>query len=512
MFLLELLSNKKYSTSENSTVDSKNKVNVTILRRLQKHLRIELRVLEGARKIVDSVINNKEVALQAKQQINETRCKIQYIRSKILSLSENPSYIRDSIISNEISEDDGADLNKIFTKDELHLKEIQYYLSIEQAYVDGYIKALIVVRNRKNDHLKKNIEKLQNDLATSLQKLILYKETMIRKFPKSLQANGSDYDIENYPMRSPSCQSKRVSSVFKSVITENQITMTTNKPLAFNGILKLKLTGMCDILFGNVKSYRDLAIWKDYCNKPSKEKPFSSITKSIQRLTRKNELPKINDDVMINIKLDDKLIGSTGWYSFNNKDFEYSLEVIMEQARFLQFSVLWHESKTMYAIKNVSLESLMEKVSNRVMVNLDPSGTIQLEINILSSNVGKPKLQRQKIVREIKRPKYIKNDDIFAWRRIMARVNPKSPKISDRKSKGTTTTSGETQSSVSTPDIPMENQESIQYFKSSKMMLNTESTTPVVKSAIVEPIKSVKNYRKFFKISSKLTETSKEQH
>ncbi|XP_055964804.1 serine/threonine-protein kinase N3 [Sorex fumeus] len=358
-----------------------------LLEALQRQLQVELQVEQGAKNMTHTYASGspkeKKLLAAVQQMLRDSQLKVTLLRMKISHL-QAPG-----------SQEPGL---------ELRVEELRYRRHVEAAVAEG-AKNVVKLLGGRRPQDRKALAEAQAQLQESSQKLDLLCLALDRLLDMLPPA---------HPLRAKVAQELRTPASGNP-----QPSGTLIKPTAMTGTLRVHLLG-CEHLLSDVPGRSPVAA---LAGSPS---PGWLRGRAKQPRGQK----ELSCEVQAVLKVDNRVVGQTGWGRMCRKAWEQTFTVPLERARELEIGVRWRDWRQLCGLTFLRLEDFLDNGCHHLSLNLLPQGWVFLWVNFCDPVIERtPRLQRQKRIfskrrgRDFTRASQM-NLSMAAWGRLVMTLLP----------------------------------------------------------------------------------------
>ncbi|KAM5299059.1 serine/threonine-protein kinase N3 [Ctenodactylus gundi] len=357
------------------------------LEALQRQLQVELKVKQGAENMTHTCASGtpkeKKLLAAAQQMLRDSQLKVDLLRMKISSLEASGS------------PESGP---------ELIAEDLLHRLRIEAAVAEGAKNVVKLLGGRRTQE-RKALAEAQAQLQESSQKLDLLRLALERL-------------LEGLPPER--ALRSRVAQELHTVVLGNpQPTGTFVKPTAMTGTLQVHLVG-CEQLLAVVPGRSPVAA---LAGSPS-EGWLRARTK------QQRGGGELASEVLAVLKVDNRVVGQTGWGPVAEKSWDQAFVIPLERARELEIGVHWKDWRQLCGVAFLRLEDFLDNACHQLTLNLVPQGRLFAKVTFCDPVFERrPRLQRQKRIfskrrgRDFLRASQM-NLSVAAWGRLVMSLLP----------------------------------------------------------------------------------------
>nr|XP_039270469.1 serine/threonine-protein kinase N2-like isoform X1 [Styela clava] len=421
---------------------------------LEKQLRIETKVKEGAEKLLQSFnmghSKDRKMIATAEQMLAESKTKIEVIRMQILkTAAAHENNKRKSLMPTEEEEpkerkskrelEPNLPSTPISDPLSLRIAMLRHHIKIETAIMEGSRNVLRIMSSQSQKNVDKHaLFEAQIKLQESSQKLDLLKLSLEQRTaelpPESKQRKELEQEINSIsPVHHHSHTSKSSSRDSANGSLVNTYS-TMPKPVALTGKLEVRIVGCQDLLENVPGRSRTTSVQLPGGNPDNKGTFLRGASKSFHGRSSSNKYTIKPDDISSEIiavlKLDNQMFCETTWKPISQQCWDGRFVTDLDRAREMEISVYWKDWRAMAAIKFLRLEDFLDNERHGMALHLEPQGILFAEVTFSNPKIErKPKLQRQKIFRN-KGKSFLRakqmNINIATWGRLMKRAIPQA--------------------------------------------------------------------------------------
>uniref|UniRef100_A0A8C5L426 Serine/threonine-protein kinase N3 n=1 Tax=Jaculus jaculus TaxID=51337 RepID=A0A8C5L426_JACJA len=354
------------------------------LEALQRQLQVELKVKQGAENMTHTYASGtpKERKLLAavQQMLRDSQLKVALLRMKISSLEANGS------------PEPGP---------ELLAEELQHRLRIEAAVATG-AKNVVKLLGGQRTQDRKALAEAQAQLQESSQKLDLLQlalERLLEGLPTT------------HPLRSRVARELRTAMLGKP-----QPSGTLVKPTALTGTLQVRLLG-CEQLLTAVPGRSPVAA-------------LAGTSCEGWLRARAKQQRELTSEVLAVLKVDNRVVGQTGWGQVAQQSWDQTFAISLERARELEIGVHWRDWRQLCGVGFLRLEDFLDNACHQLSLSLVPQGRLFLQVTFCDPVIERrPRLQRQKRIFSKRRGQdFLRasqmNLSMAAWGRLVMNLLP----------------------------------------------------------------------------------------
>ncbi|KAB0407124.1 hypothetical protein E2I00_004280, partial [Balaenoptera physalus] len=324
------------------------------LEALQRQLQVELKVKQGAENMTHTYASGtpkeRKLLAAAQQMLQDSQLKVALLRMKISSLEASGS------------PEPGP---------ELLVEELRHRLRIEAAVAEGAKNVVKLLGSRRTQD-RKVLAEAQAQLQESSQKLDLLRlalEQLLEGLPPA------------HPLRG------RVARELRTAVSGNaQPSGTLVKPTAMTGTLQVHLLG-CEQLLTAVPGRSPVAALAG--------SPSQGWLRS--RAKQQRGGGELASEVLAVLKVDNRIVGQTGWGPVAKQSWDQTFVVPLERARELEIGVRWRDWRQLCGVAFLRLEDFLDNACHQLSLSLVPQGLLFAQVTFCDPVIERrPRLQRQK--------------------------------------------------------------------------------------------------------------------
>ncbi|XP_022357236.1 serine/threonine-protein kinase N3 isoform X2 [Enhydra lutris kenyoni] len=402
------------------------------LEALQRQLQVELKVKQGAenmtRTYATGTPKERKLLAAAQQMLRDSQLKVALLRMKISSLEAS-----------------GAPK----PGPELLAEELRHRLRIEAAVAEG-AKNVVKLLGGRRTHDRKALAEAQAQLQESSQKLDLLRlalEQLLEGLPPA------------HPLRG------RVARELRTAVSgKPQPSGVLVKPTAVTGTLEVRLLG-CEQLLTAV---------------PGRSPAAALAGSPSQGWLRGRAKPQrgggdLASEVLAVLKVDNRVVGQTGWGPVAKQSWDQTFIVPLERARELEIGVRWRDWRQLCGVAFLRLEDFLDNACHELSLSLVPQGLLFAQVTFCDPVIERrPRLQRQKRIFSKRRGQdFLRasqmNLSMAAWGRLVMSLLPPCSSPS---------TISPPKSCPETPSTPRADPASPSHFPPKKSPLGEETRPP----------------------------------
>ncbi|XP_046500179.1 serine/threonine-protein kinase N3 isoform X1 [Equus quagga] len=357
------------------------------LEALQRQLQVELKVKQGAENMTHTYANGtpkeRKLLAAAQQMLRDSQLKVALLRMKISSLEASGS------------PEPGP---------ELLAEELRHRLHIEAAVAEGAKNVVKLLGSRRTQD-RKALAEAQAQLQESSQKLDLLRlalEQLLEGLPPA------------HPLRA------RVARELRTAVSGNlQPSGALVKPTAMTGTLQVCLLG-CEQLLSAVPGRSPAAALAG--------SPSQGWLRG--RAKQQRGGGELASEVLAVLKVDNRVVGQTGWGPVAKQSWDQTFVVPLERARELEIGVHWRDWRQLCGVAFLRLEDFLDNACHQLSLSLVPQGLLFAQVTFCDPVIEKrPRLQRQKRIFSKRRGQdFLRasqmNLNMAAWGRLVMSLLP----------------------------------------------------------------------------------------
>ncbi|XP_007194618.1 serine/threonine-protein kinase N3 isoform X4 [Balaenoptera acutorostrata] len=357
------------------------------LEALQRQLQVELKVKQGAENMTHTYASGtpkeRKLLAAAQQMLQDSQLKVALLRMKISSLEASGS------------PEPGP---------ELLVEELRHRLRIEAAVAEGAKNVVKLLGSRRTQD-RKVLAEAQAQLQESSQKLDLLRlalEQLLEGLPPA------------HPLRG------RVARELRTAVSGNaQPSGTLVKPTAMTGTLQVHLLG-CEQLLTAVPGRSPVAALAG--------SPSQGWLRS--RAKQQRGGGELASEVLAVLKVDNRIVGQTGWGPVAKQSWDQTFVVPLERARELEIGVRWRDWRQLCGVAFLRLEDFLDNACHQLSLSLVPQGLLFAQVTFCDPVIERrPRLQRQKRIFSKRRGQdFLRasqmNLSMAAWGRLVMSLLP----------------------------------------------------------------------------------------
>ncbi|XP_057576917.1 serine/threonine-protein kinase N3 isoform X3 [Hippopotamus amphibius kiboko] len=357
------------------------------LEALQRQLQVELKVKQGAENMTHTYASGtpkeRKLLAAAQQMLQDSQLKVALLRMKISSLEASGS------------PEPGP---------ELLVEELRHRLRIETAVAEGAKNVVKLLGSRRTQD-RKVLAEAQAQLQESSQKLDLLRlalEQLLEGLPPA------------HPLRG------RVARELRTAVSGSpQPSGTLVKPTAMTGTLQVRLLG-CEQLLTAVPGRSPAAALAG--------SPSQGWLRS--RAKQQRGGGELASEVLAVLKVDNRVVGQTGWGPVAKQSWDQTFVVPLERARELEIGVHWRDWRQLCGVAFLRLEDFLDNACHQLSLSLVPQGRLFAQVTFCDPVIERrPRLQRQKRIFSKRRGQdFLRasqmNLSMAAWGRLVMSLLP----------------------------------------------------------------------------------------
>ncbi|XP_029776009.1 serine/threonine-protein kinase N3 isoform X6 [Suricata suricatta] len=357
------------------------------LEALQRQLQVELKVKQGAENMTHTYASGtpkeRKLLAAAQQMLQDSQLKVALLRMKISSLEASGS------------PEPGP---------ELLAEELRHRLHIEAAVAEGAKNVVKLLGGRRTQD-RKALAEAQAQLQESSQKLDLLRLAL-------------EQLLEGLPLGDP--LRGRVARELRTAVSGNpQPSGVLVKPTAVTGSLEVRLLG-CEQLLTAVPG----------------RSPAAALAGSPSQGWLRGRAKKergggdLASEVLAVLKVDNRVVGQTGWGPVSKQSWDQTFIVPLERARELEIGVHWRDWRQLCGVAFLRLEDFLDNACHRLSLSLVPQGLLFAQVTFCDPVIERrPRLQRQKRIFSKRRGQdFLRasqmNLNMAAWGRLVMNLLP----------------------------------------------------------------------------------------
>ncbi|XP_015449731.1 serine/threonine-protein kinase N3 isoform X1 [Pteropus alecto] len=357
------------------------------LEALQRQLQVELKIKQGAENMTHTYASGtpkgRKLLAAAQQMLRDSQLKVALLRMKISSLEASGS------------PEPGP---------ELLAEELRHRLHIEAAVAEGAKNVVKLLGSRRTQD-RKALAEAQAQLQESSQKLDLLRlalERLLEGLPPA------------HPLRG------RVARELRTAVSGNpQPSGTLVKPTTMTGTLQVRLLG-CEQLLTAVPGRSPMATLAG--------SPSQGWLRGKARQQRGGS--ELASEVLAVLKVDNRIVGQTGWGPVAKQSWDQAFVVPLERARELEIGVRWRDWRQLCGVAFLRLEDFLDNACHQLSLSLVPQGLLFAQVTFCDPVIERrPRLQRQKRIFSKRRGQdFLRasqmNLSMAAWGRLVMNLLP----------------------------------------------------------------------------------------
>nr|XP_036863901.1 serine/threonine-protein kinase N3 isoform X2 [Manis javanica] len=381
------------------------------LEALQRQLQVELKVKQGAENMTHTYASGtpkeRKLLAAAQQMLQDSQLKVALLRMKISSLEASGSpepgeAWRDRDGQGRTGR--GLRADSLLPGPELLAEELRHRLRIEAAVAEGAKNVVKLLGSRRTQD-RKVLAEAQAQLQESSQKLDLLRlalEQLLEGLPPA------------HPLRG------RVARELRTAVsgTPRSSGMPV-KPAALTGTLQVHLLG-CEQLLTAVPGRSPVAVLAG--------SPSQSWLRG--RAKQQRGGGELASEVLAVLKVDNRVVGHTGWGPVAKQSWDQTFVVPLERARELEVGVHWRDWRQLCGVAFLRLEDFLDNACHQLSLSLVPKGLLFAQVTFCDPVIERrPRLQRQKRIfskrrgRDFLRASQM-NLSMAAWGRLVTSLLP----------------------------------------------------------------------------------------
>ncbi|XP_045627133.1 serine/threonine-protein kinase N3 isoform X2 [Ursus americanus] len=358
-----------------------------LLEALQRQLHVELKVKQGAENMTHTYAHGtpkeRKLLVAAQQMLRDSQLKVALLRMKISSLEASGS------------PEPGP---------EPLAEELRHRLRIEAAVAEG-AKNVVKLLGGQRTQDRKALAEAQAQLQESSQKLDLLRLALGQLLEGLPSA---------HPLRG------RVARELRTAVSGNpQPSGVLVKPTALTGTLEVRLLG-CEQLLTAV---------------PGRSPAAALAGSPSQGWLRGRAKPQrgggdLATEVLAVLKVDNRVVGQTGWGPVAKQSWDQTFIVPLERARELEIGVHWRDWRQLCGVAFLRLEDFLDNACHQLSLSLVPQGLLFAQVTFCDPVIERrPRLRRQKRIFSKRRGQdFLRasqmNLSMAAWGRLVMSLLP----------------------------------------------------------------------------------------
>ncbi|XP_032163681.1 serine/threonine-protein kinase N3 isoform X2 [Mustela erminea] len=388
------------------------------LEALQRQLQVELKVKQGAenmtRTCATGTPKERKLLAAAQQMLRDSQLKVALLRMKISSLEASgapePGEAwkggagRGGAGLGGAERGVGLRADPLLPGPELLAEELRHRLRVEAAVAEG-AKNVVKLLGGRRTHDRKALAEAQAQLRESSQKLDLLRlalEQLLEGLPPA------------HPLRG------RVARELRTAVSgKPQSSGVLVKPTAVTGTLEVRLLG-CEQLLTAV---------------PGRSPAAALAGSPSQGWLRGRAKPQrgggdLASEVLAVLKVDNRVVGQTGWGPVAKQSWDQTFIVPLERARELEIGVRWRDWRQLCGVAFLRLEDFLDNACHELSLSLVPQGLLFAQVTFCDPVIERrPRLQRQKRIFSKRRGQdFLRasqmNLSMAAWGRLVMSLLP----------------------------------------------------------------------------------------
>ncbi|XP_044938480.1 serine/threonine-protein kinase N3 isoform X4 [Mustela putorius furo] len=388
------------------------------LEALQRQLQVELKVKQGAenmtRTCATGTPKERKLLAAAQQMLRDSQLKVALLRMKISSLEASGAREPGEAWKGGAGRgwaglgraEGGVGLraDPLLPGPELLAEELRHRLRIEAAVAEG-AKNVVKLLGGRRTHDRKALAEAQAQLQESSQKLDLLRlalEQLLEGLPPA------------HPLRG------RVARELRTAVSgKPQPSGVLVKPTAVTGTLEVRLLG-CEQLLTAV---------------PGRSPAAALAGSPSQGWLRGRAKPQrgggdLASEVLSVLKVDNRVVGQTGWGPVAKQSWDQTFIVPLERARELEIGVRWRDWRQLCGVAFLRLEDFLDNACHELSLSLVPQGLLFAQVTFCDPVIERrPRLQRQKRIFSKRRGQdFLRasqmNLSMAAWGRLVMSLLP----------------------------------------------------------------------------------------
>ncbi|XP_045323557.1 serine/threonine-protein kinase N3 isoform X9 [Leopardus geoffroyi] len=381
------------------------------LEALQRQLQVELKVKQGAENMTHTYASGtpkeRKLLAAAQQMLRDSQLKVALLRMKISSLEASGSpepgeALRSGAGQGRAGRGLGAD--RLLPGPELLAEELRHRLRIEAAVAEGAKNVVKLLGTRRTQD-RKALAEAQAQLQESSQKLDLLRlalEQLLEGLPPA------------HPLRG------RVARELRTAVSgKPQPSGVLVKPTAVTGTLEVRLLG-CEQLLTAVPGRSPAAVLAG--------SPSQGWLRA--RAKQQRGGGELASEVLAVLKVDNRVVGQTGWGPVTKQSWDQTFIVPLERARELEIGVHWRDWRQLCGVAFLRLEDFLDNACHQLSLSLVPQGLLFAQVTFCDPVIERrPRLQRQKRIFSKRRGQdFLRasqmNLNMAAWGRLVMNLLP----------------------------------------------------------------------------------------
>ncbi|KAK2498816.1 hypothetical protein MC885_011323 [Smutsia gigantea] len=341
------------------------------------------RHLEALQRQLQVELKERKLLAAAQQMLQDSQLKVALLRMKISSLEASGS------------PEPGP---------ELLAEELRHRLRIEAAVAEGAKNVVKLLGSRRTQD-RKVLAEAQAQLQESSQKLDLLRlalEQLLEGLPPA------------HPLRG------RVARELRTAVSGTpQPSGMPVKPAALTGTLQVHLLG-CEQLLTAVPGRSPVAMLAG--------SPSQSWLRG--RAKQQRGGGELASEVLAVLKVDNRVVGHTGWGPVAKQSWNQTFVVPLERARELEVGVHWRDWRQLCGVAFLRLEDFLDNACHQLSLSLVPQGLLFAQVTFCDPVIERrPRLQRQKRIFSKRRGQdFLRasqmNLSMAAWGRLVTSILP----------------------------------------------------------------------------------------
>ncbi|XP_037351355.1 serine/threonine-protein kinase N3 isoform X1 [Talpa occidentalis] len=381
------------------------------LEALQRQLQVELKVKQGAENMTHTYASGtpkeRKLLAAAQQMLRDSQLKVALLRMKISSLEASGSPEPGEALGGKAGppeQDLGLGADSFLLGPELLVEELRHRLHIEAAVAEGAKNVVKLLGGRRAQD-RKALAEAQAQLQESSQKLDLLRlalEQLLEGLPPA------------HPLRG------RVAQELRTVASGNpQPSGALVKPTALTGTLQVHLLG-CEQLLTAVPGRSPVAALAG--------NPTQGWLRG--RVKQQRGQGELACEVLAVLKVDNRVVGQTGWGPVAKQSWDQTFIVPLERARELEIGVHWRDWRQLCGVAFLRLEDFLDNACHQLSLSLVPQGLLFAQVTFCDPVIERrPRLQRQKRIFSKRRGQdFLRasqmNLSMAAWGRLVMSLLP----------------------------------------------------------------------------------------